>query len=168
KSGGAPRAPPASGPKLTRPHVPHLLAGDPRVPGGWPGAGASCPSGISRTFRCIAFGRTRVGDARQPLTDHRCRRIEGMTFQYRNPAVGMSLDGFRDHPLRRVRPGAVLTVAPPIRTAPVMIDCAPVMTSMMSADSATIRKPCDNKLEGSPSRVNPPGILPAAVQVSWM
>src|SRR5262245_15969234 len=116
----------------------------------------------------MTSGRTSVGDARQPLTDHKCRRIEGMTLEYNNPEVGTSREGFRDHPLRGVRPGPVLIVAPPIRTEPVMIDCAPVMASMRSADSATIRKPCDSKLDGLPSRVNPPAILPAEVQVSRM
>ncbi len=92
----------------------------------------------------------------------------GIIVEHMNPAVGTSLDAFRDHFFSRVRPGAVFTGAPPALTAPVMIDCAPAIASKRSCESATIAKPCDSKLDGSPPRVNPPAIFPAAVQVFTM
>ena len=109
-----------------------------------------------------------MGEAPQPLTDHKCEMMVGITVEHMYPAVGRSLDAFRDHFLSRVRPAAVFTGAPPTLTVPVMIDCAPAMASKRSCESATIAKPCDSKLDGSPPRVNPPAIFPAAVHFSTM
>ena len=116
----------------------------------------------------MTFGKTSVGEAPQPLTDHKCEMTAGINVVPMNPVVGTSLDGFRDHFLSRVRLGAVFMGTPPARTAPVMIDSAPIMASMRSCDSATSEKPCASKLDGSPPRVKPPAIFPAAVQVSRM
>src|SRR5262245_35921004 len=125
-------------------------------------------SAVPRTFVGMTFGRTRVGEAPKPLTDHKCETIVGITVDSMYPVVGKSLEAFRDHFLSRVRPGPVFTGTPPILMAPAMIDCAPVMVSMRSCDSATMAKPCASKVDGSPPRVNPPAIFPAAVHVSTM
>src|SRR5688572_16806000 len=95
-----------------------------------------------RTFAGMTFGKTSIGEAPQPLTDHMCAMTAGTNVAPMNPAVGTSFDGFRDHLLNRVRLGAVLTGTPPALTAPVMIDSAPIIASMRSWDSATIEKPC--------------------------
>src|SRR5690349_18465575 len=125
-------------------------------------------SAVPRTFTGMTFGRTRVAELLHPLTDHKCEMTVGITVEHVYPTVGMSLDAFRDHFLSCVRPGAVFTRAPPTVATPVMIDCAPVMASRRSLDRATIAKPWDSKVDGSPPRVNPPAIFPAAVQVSTM